>query len=272
MRTHGVAERLARGLLAAMERALDAESVGGADGFLQGLDPRIKLAALLLLIVSAVLARTLGALAGVFALALLLALFSRISLARLGKQVWAGVLLFSGTIALPALVLVPGEAVWRLPVLHWTVTEQGLRSAVFLVGRAETCATLALLLVLTTPWTHVLKALRSLGAPVVLVAILGMTHRYIFVLLQSAMQMFEARQSRVVAPMSGPQQRRMAAAAAGVLLDKSFQLSSDVHLAMVSRGYRGEVFTLDEFHARWRDWGVLFVALLLPATILWLQG
>lgn len=271
MRTQGVAEKLARSLLAAMERALEAEAVSRSGGFLQGLDPRIKLAALLLLIVSAVLAKTLSALAAMFALAVLLALSSRISIARLGKQVWAGVLLFTGVIALPALVLVPGDALWQVPLLRWTVTEQGLRSAAFLLGRAETCATLALLLVMTTPWMHVLKALRSLGAPMVLVAILGMTHRYIFVLSQTALQMFEARQSRIVAPMGGPQQRRLAAAAAGVLLDKAFQLSSDVHLAMVSRGYRGEVFMLDEFRARRRDWGVLLLALSLFGAMLWWQ-
>ena len=47
---------------------------------------------------------------------------------------WAPVLLFTGAIALPAIVLVP----------------QGFRSAAFLVLRAETAATLSALLVLTT--------------------------------------------------------------------------------------------------------------------------
>ena len=64
-------------------------------------------------------------------------------------------------------------------------------------GVALALATLAFLLILTTPWPYVLKAMRTLGVPVVVVAMLGMTHRYIFVLLQTATQMFEARRSRL---------------------------------------------------------------------------
>lgn len=270
-RRHGFAERLAHGFLQATEHALDAESMAARRGLLQGLDPRIKLISILAIIISALLARSLTLLGALFLLTLLLAFASHVSPARLARQVWLGVLFFTGVIALPALVLVPGVPLWQVPLLHWTVTLQGLRSAVFLIGRAETSATLALLLILTTPWPHVLKAMRGVGMPVVLVAILGMTHRYLFVLLQAASQMFEARRSRIVAPMAGAQQRRMAVAAAGVLLGKSFQLASEAHLAMLSRGYRGEVHLLDEFRTRPRDWFALSLALALPVLILRLQ-
>ncbi|MDR3368137.1 cobalt ECF transporter T component CbiQ [Rhodoferax sp.] len=270
-RHHNFAERLVRGFALAMEHALDAEALGARSGFLQGLDPRTKLVGILALILSGVLTRSLLVLVALFVLALILAFFSHVTLARLAKQVWISVLLFTGVLAVPAMVLVPGHPIWRLPWLHWTVTLQGLRSATFLIGRAETSATFALLLILTTPWTHVLKAMRSLGAPVVLVALLGMTHRYIFVMLQTALQMFEARRSRIVAPMDGAQQRKMVAAAAGVLLNKTFQLSTDVHLAMLSRGYRGEVHLLDEFHTRRSDWIVLFCALAAPVLMYWWQ-
>jgi cobalt/nickel transport system permease protein len=265
------AERLVRGFAQAIEYALDAEATGLRPGMLQGLDPRIKLIACLALIISGVLTRSLPVLAALFLLALVLAFSSGITAARMYKQVWIGVLLFTGIIALPAIFVVPGVPVWQVPWLHWTVTEQGLRSAAFLVARAEISASFAVLLILSTPWTHLLKAMRSLGVPVVVVAILGMTYRYIFVLLQNAMQMFEARRSRIVAPMPGPQQRRMVTAAAGVLLGKAFQLSSDVHLAMISRGYRGEVHLLHDFQARARDWFALSFALSVPALILGLQ-
>ncbi|MDD5365573.1 MAG: cobalt ECF transporter T component CbiQ [Gallionellaceae bacterium] len=264
-------EGLVLGLAKAMEHGLEAESTSARKGLLQGLDPRIKLVGCLALIFSAVLVRQLTLLAVLFLFAVLLALVSNVSLARLFKQVWLGVLLFTGVIALPAIVVVPGTPVWHIPLLHWQVTEQGLRSAAFLIGRAETSATFALLLILSTPWPHVLKAMRTLGVPVVLVAILGMTHRYIFVLLHSALQMFEARRSRIVAPMAGGQRRRLVAATAGVLLGKAFQLSSEVHLAMISRGYRGEIHLLDDFRTRPRDWVALTCALALPVLIIWNQ-
>ena len=265
------AERLVRGFVQTMEHALDAEAVGSGHGLLQGLDPRIKLIGFLALIISGVLTRSLPVLAALFLLALVLAFSSGITAARLYRQVWISVLLFTGVIALPSIVVVPGLPVWQIPWVHWTVTQQGLRSAALLISRAETSATFAVLLVLSTPWTHVLKAMRNLGVPVVVVAILGMTYRYIFVLLQNATQLFEARRSRIVVPMKGPQQRRMVAAVVGVLLGKAFQLSSDVHLAMISRGYRGEVHLLNDFHTRFRDWLALSFALTVPALILGFQ-
>jgi len=104
---------------------------------------------------------------------------------------------------------------------------------------------------------------------VLLVALLGMTHRYIFVLLQTASQMFEARHSRMLAPPSGRLARQVVAASSGVLLSKAFQLSSEVHLAMVSRGYRGDIYLLHSFHTRRRDWCALLPALCMPLLILW---
>ena len=261
----------AQRLVHTMEHALDAEAVSSRQGLLQGLDPRIKLISILALIISGVLTRSLTVLAALFLLALVLAFSSRITAARLCKQVWISVLLFTGVIALPSIVVVPGLPVWQIPLVDWSVTYQGLRSAAFLIGRAETSATFALLLILSTPWTHVLKALRNLGVPVVVVAILGMTYRYIFLLLQTATQLFEARRSRIVAPMKGPQQRRMVIAAVGVLLGKAFQLGADVHLAMLSRGYRGEVHLLHDFQTRRRDWFALLFALSVPVLILWFQ-
>ena len=46
----------------------------------------------------------------------------------------------------------------------------------------------------------------------------------------------------------------MASASAGVLLEKSMQLSADVHIAMQARGFRGEVFVLEDPPMRSSDW------------------
>ena len=269
LRPRGFSEKLTRSLTRAMEHAAEAEALGARDGLLQSLDPRVKLAAMAALVAGTVLTHSLATLAAIFALALALAAVSGLAAAPALRHVWLSVLLFTGVIALPALVLVPGEPLWHLPLIGWPVTRPGLCSFAFLVGRAETSATLALLLVASTPWPHVLKAMRSLGVPMVLVAVLGMTHRYISLLLQTARQMFDARRSRVAAPTSAAQQRRLTFTAAGVLLAKSLQLASDVHLAMVSRGYRGEVRLLDDFRTRPRDWTALTIAFALPMLIVW---
>ena len=91
--------------------------------------------------------------------------------------------------------------------------------------------------------------------------VLAMTHRYIFLLAETASQMFESRQSRTVGVMDGALQRRMTARTAGVLLSKSVELSGEVYLAMQSRGFRGDVNLLTDF--RMRAWDYIGLATFL---------
>lgn len=269
-RHRGLLDRLADGVAHGLKHALDADDIARRDGFLQRLDPRAKLGIAVGFIVLVILLKSLAVLAGLFLLAVALALSSGI--ARLARPVWIGVLAFTGAIALPAIFLVPGDAVLTLPLTGWPVTLQGLRSAAFLVGRSETTATAALLLVLTTPWPHLLKALNAYRLPVVLVAILGMTYRYIFVFLTTASQMFEARRARTVGRLAPADARRLATATAGALLGKALDTSTEVHLAMISRGYRGAPRLIDDFRLTARDWAAVGGFVALSSLALWVQA
>jgi cobalt/nickel transport system permease protein len=266
----GFLERTTSSFVDAMEHAFYAEQMARADGLLQRLDPRVKLLGILALVVPAAASRSFAVIAGLFAVAVVLAALSKVSFGVLLKRVWIAVLLFTGVIALPAPFVTPGQAVYHLPWLGWSVTAQGLASAGYLVLRVETAATLCVLLVLTTPWNHVLNALRVFHVPAVLVAILGMTYRYLFLVLQSAHDMFESRRSRMIGELTARERRRVAASSAGVLMSKTFDLSNEVYLAMQSRGYRGEVSTLDEFQIRGLDWAMLAAFALLSIAAFWL--
>jgi cobalt/nickel transport system permease protein len=263
-------ERTIAGLAAAVERALYAEELAKIEGLLQRLDPRVKVVGLLALIVAAALAHNILVILALFGVALALALFSRVPMRTLATRVWLSALLFTGLLALPAIFITPGRVVYQLPLLGWSITAQGLGAATYLITRVETAATFSLLLILCTPWTHVLKALRVLRVPVMFVVILGMTYRYIFLMLQTASDMFESRQSRMVGRLEGADRRRLASASVGVLLGKSVQLSNEVYLAMLSRGFRGEVYTLDDFQMRARDWGALAGFIALAGIAFWL--
>ncbi|TAM81003.1 MAG: cobalt ECF transporter T component CbiQ [Acidobacteria bacterium] len=267
---HGFLERTTASFVNAMEHAFYAEQTARAEGLLQRLDPRVKLLGILALIVAAAAARSFAVIAGLFAVAVVLAVLSNVLFGVLLKRVWIPVLLFTGVIALPAPFVTPGRVVYHLHTLGWSVTAQGLVSAGYLVLRVETAATLCVLLVLTTPWSHILKALRVLHVPAVLVAILGMTYRYLFLVLQSASAMFESRRSRMVGELAGRERRRLAASSAGVLMSKTFDLSNEVYLAMQSRGYRGDFSTLDEFHVRSFDRVMLGVFAVVSIIAFWL--
>jgi cobalt/nickel transport system permease protein len=265
----GFIERLVADLLAVMEHALYSEHLAQTEGLLQRFDPRVKVLGTLMLISATVFAHRIPVILGLFTAAVAFSYLSGVPLRILARGIWASALLFTGAIALPAIFIVPGEVLYRLPLLGWPLTAQGLASAAFLVSRAVTAATFAALLILCTPWPQVLKALRVLGVPVVLVVILSMTHRYIFLLLQTAQAMFEARQSRLVGTLTSPEHRRIVAASVGVLLSKSFYLADEVFLAMQSRGYRGEHFTLDDFQMKPFDWAGFVVIVALAALAFW---
>jgi cobalt/nickel transport system permease protein len=243
-----------RGLTVALQHTLAAESSARADGLLQALDPRVKLVGLLALVLSAALSRKLGVLAAIFALALVLALASRLNLLSFARRVWLAAFAFTFMIAGPALFLTPGQALYRLP-LGVAITAQGLRSATLLIARVETAVTLSALLVLTTPWMHLLKSLRALHIPVEVVMLLAMTHRYVVLLAETANQMFESRQSRMVGHLRADEQRRMMVNSGGVLLSKTLAMGDQVHWAMLSRGFRGDVQLIDQF--RLRSWDYL---------------
>ncbi|MGH9502959.1 MAG: cobalt ECF transporter T component CbiQ [Terriglobales bacterium] len=268
--SRGVVERSLAAFVDALEHAFYAEELAKKNGLLQKLNPRIKIVAILPLIVIAALARRLWVIAALFVLAVVIALLSNVPLRTLAKRVWLGVLTFTGFISLPALFLTPGQAIYILPVFDWTVTAQGLRAAIYLIMRAETAATFSVLLVLCTPWNDVLKALRVLRLPIVLVVILGMTYRYIFLLLRNAHDMFTSRKSRMVGRLGGREQRRAATASTGVLMSKTLQLSGDVYLAMRARGFQGEVYVLDEFQTGWFDWVMLALFITAAAVAFWL--
>jgi cobalt/nickel transport system permease protein len=265
----GFLERSIGQFVEAMGRANRAGTVSAGNGLLQRLSPPGKLFAVLLLVCGVVAARNLALIAAVLALAVIVALASHIRISFLARFVWLGVIGLSGLIAIPALFLTPGSVWYRLPLLGWPVTDRGVHVTALLLLRTETTATLLVVLLLSTPWMELLRSLRVLRAPKVLVALTGMTYRYVFLLLDLSLEIFESRRSRTVAPMGGPERRKMVAAAAGVLLSKSAAMSEEVFDAMQARGYRGEIYLLDAAPVQAVDWIAGSAAAALTILLIW---
>lgn len=252
----------------ALTRAMLAEQTARQRGLLQSLDPRVRLLGVFMLVLAVTLSRKLTVIAVLFALALAIALLSKVRIATLITRVWLVVFAFTGVIALPAIFVTPGHPVAALGPL--TITEQGLRTAALLILRVETAVTFTTLLVLCTQWTHVLKALRVLRLPKEAITMLAMTHRYVFLLVETASQMVESRRSRTVGVLKPAENRHMAARTAGVLLSKSVSLSNEVYLAMQSRGFRGDVQVLSDFHLTMWDYCGLLIFLLAGGIAVWM--
>jgi cobalt/nickel transport system permease protein len=215
------------------------------------IDPRVKVVGALLLTIAAVSCARWQIILGLLVSLTVTGRFAGISWSRL-LSAWAGGLFFATVVAIPA------------------VFTSGWKLALLLVLRSEASLTCWLLVMMTTPFNLVLRALRALYVPVVFVAILSMTFRYIFLLVRTAQDMLLSRRSRIVGRMNAAENRKLASSTAGVLLGKSLQMSDDVYHAMASRGFRGEIYILEDFQMAVPDWlmlGLLFsVAGLILVT------
>jgi cobalt/nickel transport system permease protein len=271
----GYVARTLEGGARLMQQVLFGEDVAGASGVLQRIDPRVKLASLLVLLVVAGLAHSMTILAVIYGLTLALAAVSALPVGFFIKRVWLFVPIFTGIMVLPAIfsVVTPGEVV--LTLWHWNgtpqgITAQGVTAAARVVCRVAVSISLVVLLTLTTPWVRLLAALRGLGVPRIFILITGMAYRYVFLLLGSVTDMYQARQARTPGtPKHDAGARAFLGASVGALLGKSAQLSEEVHQAMVSRGYRGDAKNLERHRLRGLDIGYAALALVCAVVLLW---
>jgi cobalt/nickel transport system permease protein len=246
-------DKTIRGAANVMREALFADDVAAQRGLLQAVEPRVKLVTLLALLVTASLVHGVAILAVLYAVTLGLAAASGLPVAFFVKRVWLFVPLFTGAVVLPATLnlITPGDVV--VPLGTWFgrevgLTAQGLSSAALLVTRVATSVSIVVLLTLTTRWTRLLAAARALFVPQLFVLVLGMAYRYLFHLLSAVTDMYEARKARTVDSKSrgrsSARERAFVAASAGALFGKAHALSDEVYMAMVARGFDGEVRTL----------------------------
>jgi cobalt/nickel transport system permease protein len=262
-------DRTLKAMAGLLEKFVFSESYVHKSGLLQALEARVKLLGVLGFIVCTSLIHSIPCVYGLYGLTLILAVLSKIQVSFFLRRIWLILPFFVGVIALPATLnlFTPGEPFFTLFSLdrpyqvgpyfiprEIALTRQGISAALFLVGRVATSLSFVLLLVLTTPWASLLKALRSLLIPQIYVQTLGMTLRYLLLLTQIVQEMCLAKKSRTLRVRRTGAEQRWVAGQLGTLFKWSMQLGAEVHQAMVARGYQGEVRVLTSSPVRKRDY------------------
>jgi cobalt/nickel transport system permease protein len=241
------------------------------DSFLHRLDARTKIAGALAFIFTATLV-PFGRWPAFAAMALLLALI--VVAARLSPLLVArrsALALPFLLVAVPLLFLKEGEELFSLPLLAWRLkaTDAGLIAVGSILAKALLSLAAAVILTATTPPLDLLRALRSLGVPRIIVATVLFMYRYVFVIGAEAMRLLRARESR--SARAGPQsggpltwRARVLGNMVGSLFLRSYERSERVFEAMTARGFRGEVRSLTAPAMARNDW----LALCLLAAFL----
>ena len=260
-----MAEQILSGISGTIEQAVFTEEHTHKRGWLQGIDPRAKIGMFLLVVLAASLSNSFLTLVALYAVLLIVAYVSQVPFDFFVKRVWIGIPFFAGVVILPSIFFTSGPRLFDLTLgsIHFGPSVDSLVGAAIFIMRVGVSVSLAVLLILTTPWSDILKSLQAFRVPQVFVLILSMTYRYIFLFLHTANGLFEARKSRTVGRTTGNEQRSWMSGSIGSLINRSFKMSNDVYAAMIARGFHGEVRTYNAYHMTAKDWLALAGALIL---------
>ena len=163
--------------------------------------------------------------------------------------------------------------VWSWRPFGWNlaVTDEGLLLFAAVMIKAWLSVLVSGLLVATTSFPDLLKAMRTLHVPAILTAVIAFMYRYLFVLVDEAMRLQTAREARSAGPGGSLLWRaRVLGGMIGSLFIRSYERSERIYAAMLSRGFVGEIRTLTRLTWQAYDsWaGVGWGAALITIAIL----
>ena len=214
------------------------------NSFLQNLDPRVKL---------------------------LTALFSIIIIVATPAYGYNGYVLFLGLILFLAVVssipifFLLKKSLYFLPFTVTLLFFSLIRSAsadkwIFAVSVfAKSCLAflVTVLLISTTRFEELLKGMEKLKIPKLVIVLFSFMYRYFFVLIDELMRMFRAAKSRSPKKFKPI---RFFGNIIGVLFVRTYDRAERIYQAMISRGFDGEIHTLNELSLRDSDKGFLLVS------------
>jgi cobalt/nickel transport system permease protein len=154
-----------------------------------------------------------------------------------------------------------------------TITDAGLIRFLSILVRSWISVQMAILLTVTTTFFDLMHALRHLRVPPILVSIISFMYRYLFVMVDEVQRLLRARTARsaVVPERRGggtlAWRAKTTGHMAGQLMVRSFERSDRVYNAMLARGFRGELLTLNPHVMRPRDWRVAVLAVGLLVVV-----
>jgi cobalt/nickel transport system permease protein len=173
-------------------------------------------------------------------------------------------------VAITVLFSIPGNPIFSFQLLYWkvTITDAGLLRFISIVIRSWLSVQMAILLVATTRFPDIVHALEHLRVPSILTTIIAFLYRYMFVLVDEVFRLLRAREARS-ASMPGLKsgrsiawRARITGNMAGQLFLRSYERSDRVYNAMLARGYRGHLQTMNPHILHSIDYLVIGFALL----------
>lgn len=254
-----------RSLFKTLEEIVYVEKYSAIRGIVQSIDPRLKIFSFTILILTAVSVRTITPLILLFVAITGLSVATRIPLRYFLFRATFFVPLFTAMIVLPLIFITPGIplAVIGFDQYSLCITNEGVYEAVHFTLKIWVSVASLTLLVLTTRFSSLLHAMEKLKIPKVFVMMTAVTYRFIFLFADEAYRMVLARESRRVGREHAIQVMRSLANIISTLFIRSYERGERLYMAMLARGYTGDVKSLVEMRLQAIDYlfGIVVVSL-----------
>jgi cobalt ECF transporter T component CbiQ len=225
-------------------------------GFFQKLDPMVKVFFLIFFVVIVSLKTDIFPEAAITLFILLLVVSSRINLAQFYKKIAVLTFLFGFLVIFPSAfnVVTPGELI--LPVITLPrpyefliyhipeeigLTRQGVDGVMMLCLRMMNSLAISFLVIHTTPFHRIIKALQVFRVPQALLLVITLSYKYIYIFSKTVEGMYFARKSRLVGMVRDDEARDWVAGRIAHMFRKSMSRYEEVFRAMVARGFAEEV-------------------------------
>ncbi len=237
--------------------------------FVARTDPRVRVVAGVILAMLLALSQQLGTLLTGLALALAFCIAARLPLAPMRRRMIRLTIFMALLFPFLALRATPVETGW-LPVLVFSREGAWMALQIIIKGNAIVLVVSGLISTLDTPALG--HALAHLRVPNKLIHLFLFTVRYVEVLHMEYLRILRGIRARGFRARANRHTYRTLSSLAGMLLVRSVERSERVLAAMKCRGFRGQFFLFDHFHAGRGDLvfgGVAVVVVLLLAWIEW---
>ncbi len=239
------------------------------------LDGRVKFVLTLAFILTASLLPT-GAWVSYGALFGLILLVEFLSALGVGYVLKRSALAFPFVLAaLPVIFTAKGPILVHLP-LGLAVSAMGLERFASIALKSWLSVQAAVVLAASTQFPDLLVAMRAVRLPRLLVALFGLMWRYLFVFADEVLRLTRARAARsgksdlpdAKTGGSVAWRARVTGGMAGNLFLRGFERSDRIYMAMLARGYDGDVRALSQPGIRRVHWLVFIAGLAILGLLL----
>jgi cobalt ECF transporter T component CbiQ len=225
-------------------------------GFFQKIDPRIKVFFLIFFIVIVSLKRDFLSELYVWIFIFVLALLSRLKVITFYRRVLFFGFIFGFLIALPSAfnLITRGEMILPIanlsrPYDFWIyhvpavigITREGMLGVAMLTMRVINSLSLSFLVLYTTPFPEIMRALKVLKVPDTFLIIISLCYKYIFLFSKTVEDMYLAKKGRMIREDSKKKAREWIAGRLAFIFRKTQLRGEEVFRAMVGRGFSDSI-------------------------------